>query len=154
MADSDLQFIAPNYLLKAKAIPPLLPTDNLTREPINSSTRNDPQDLLIFVVVLLALLCLGRLWSLLLMLQLVTNIDNFSKLVIPADARMVLDVLERIANVRVTSITVLKEWMDSTGISRVIIFNQNEELLLSLEVFPVLIGVVALMGKACEWKDA
>ena len=68
IANSDLQFIAPNYVLKAKPIPPLLPTDNLVRGRINELGYDRTQDVLIVLFIFLALLCFGRFWTLLLML--------------------------------------------------------------------------------------
>lgn len=66
---------------------------------------------------------------------------------IPAEPRVLLNVLEKVSNVRVTSITGLHDWMISTRLSEILIFDQGEELLFSLELFPLLIFIVWLLQK-------
>ena len=154
MANSDLQFISPNYILKAKPIPPLLPNDGLVRGKINEIAGNGSQDGLIVLFIFLALFCFGRFWTLLLMLQIVSNIDNYSMLKIPAEPRMLLNLLEKIANVRVTSITGMQDWIGDSWLSSILIFDEGEELLFSLEIFPFLVFIIWILQKLHDKTNA
>ena len=68
--------------------------ENLERHKINSSISNISSDWFIVIFLVLAILCIGRLWTLLLMMQIVSNIDNYSRLVIPAQAKVFLEQIE------------------------------------------------------------
>lgn len=131
LATSDYQYIAPNYILTAKYIPPLLPMDDLKRLPINVS-RSYWTEFLPLVFSFLALICLGRIWTIYLMMQIVSNIDNYSRVIIPAEAQQLLDQLEKISNLKLTSIKALQNWFKTSGLNKFIMFNKNEELWLAL----------------------
>lgn len=124
-------------MLKAKPIPPLLPMDELKREPINSGKSHWAQAVPA-TAGLLALIALGRLWTLYLMMQIVSNVDNFGRAIIPAEAKMLLDQIEKISNLKITGVRPFQSWMQSTGLNQYVMFNKNEELLLALQIFPVL----------------
>ena len=91
LAKSDYQYIAPDYILTAKPIPPLLSMDELKRLPVNSGRSSEWKQMVPVVGSLLALVCLGKIWTLYLMMQIVSNVDNFGRAVIPAKAKILLD---------------------------------------------------------------
>ena len=148
LARSDYQYIAPDYVLKAKPIPPLLPMDNLKREPVNIGKTM--WDAIPAAAGLLALVLFGRIWTLYLMMQLVSNFDNFGRAIIPAEAKILLDQIEKISHLKITSVRFLQNWMKNAGLDNYVIFSKNEEFLLALQVFPVLTLILYLSQKACR----
>ena len=66
------------------------------------------------------------------MMQIVSNIDNYSRVVIPAEAQQLLDHLEKISNLKLTSIKALQSWLKTSGLGHLIMFRKNEELWLAL----------------------
>ena len=60
---------------------------------------------------LFMVLSLNRIWSLYLMMQLVSNIRNYKSLMIPSSANMALYITDNISNYRVVDQNWFKSWL-------------------------------------------
>lgn len=104
---SDYQFLEEDYVLQARPVPPLCSGD----DPYCGSNVGFLIGLLVILCLLVTLILMmffnigmGRVWSLYFMLQLVTNFENYEKLIPAPSTKEFLQFLEEISNFKISEI--------------------------------------------------
>jgi hypothetical protein len=142
----DYTYIEENYTMTATVIPPLLDMDDDQTTWISAMSRT----LLLMCVIgpLFLMLCMnikmGRVWSLYFMLQIVSNIRNFTELRIPANVSHVLQLLDQISNFRITTV---KSFSHFFGANRTFV---QKEMIIAIVVYFTILALV--WGMELNWR--
>jgi hypothetical protein len=148
-------FSTANFTIPAQA---KSSTDFLVVDSIASSVQYSMQITLVipFAVMLLMSVGMNRVWSLYLMLQLFSNIANFKRLLIPANALFMLQILKNISFFRFFQTPEVQVWLKENVFRHLemlqfILFGQGT-LLFTVIALIVALALLYLVSKIKKLK--